>query len=85
MNVTWEALVDALTGAPDLSNGRCKGRWDLWDETDLPEVVFYTTNQCQTCPALAECRAWMNSLPPSKSPCGVVAGKVIRKHTKAAA
>lgn len=85
MTATWEALVDALAGAPNLSKGRCKGRWDLWDETELRDVVEFTTNQCLTCPALSQCRAWLESLPRSKQPCGVVAGKVIRKHTKAAA
>jgi WhiB family redox-sensing transcriptional regulator len=74
-----EAVLVALGGAPDLAGARCKGRWDLWDEVDDPEVIEYTTQQCLRCPVLAECWLWIDSLKPSRRPIGVCAGEVYRE------
>lgn len=85
MSATWESLTAALAGTPDLSGARCAGRSQWWDEVDDAEIVDYTRSQCQTCPALTACAAWLETLPPRLKPCGVVAGKVIRKRAKTSA
>lgn len=84
MSATWESLAGALAGIPDLSGARCRGQWSIWDETDNPEVIEYAKNQCEACPALAECREWADSLKPSKRPLGVVAGRVVHQRKAAA-
>jgi hypothetical protein len=78
-------VFDALRAAPTLRGARCAGRWEIWDETDDPEIVEFAKNQCLACPVLAECRSWFESLKPSKRPIGIVAARVVRQHGKAAA
>ena len=73
----WEAIASALAAAPRLPGARCVGDWSIFDETDNPEIVEYAKNQCQACPALAECRSWFESLKPSKRPPGTVAGQLV--------
>jgi WhiB family redox-sensing transcriptional regulator len=70
---------------PDLRDGRCRGQWSIWDETDDPALVEYAKHQCLSCPALAECKDWFESLKPSHRPIGTVAGKLVLQHRKAAA
>jgi WhiB family redox-sensing transcriptional regulator len=72
----FETLIASLAGAPALVGARCKSRWELWDETDDPEIVEYTRNQCLSCPALNPCTEYVESLKPSKRPSGVVCGLV---------
>lgn len=57
----------------DLSDGRCRGRWDLWDETDNAEITEYAINQCISCPALERCRQFAAT---QKRLTGVVAAAV---------
>lgn len=85
MTNTWSSLSGALAGIPELHGARCRGQWDLWDETDNPEIIEYTKRQCLSCPALAECAEWFNSLKPSKRPIGTVAGKLVHQHNKGVA
>jgi hypothetical protein len=76
----WAAAIPKLPGA------RCRGRSDTWDEYDDPELVEYAIHQCNSCPALDQCRAYLAALKPSQRPTGVVAATVIRprKPRKAA-
>src|SRR5690606_7800734 len=58
----------------------CVGRHELFDVEDRDdERVDAAVAICQTkCPALADCRAWVDSLKPSQRPLGVVAGRFVQ-------
>jgi WhiB family redox-sensing transcriptional regulator len=79
----WESLSES--GIPELRGARCRGKWSIFDETECPETTEYALNQCAMCECRPECVRWFESLKPSKRPVGVVAGRVVRQHTKAAA
>ena len=85
MSNTWQGLSAALAGIPELPGARCRGRWSVWDETDNPEIIEYAKNQCQACPALAECKEWFESLKASKRPIGTVAGQLVHQLKKGVA
>ncbi len=77
-------LFSALGGAPDLPGAACLNKWGLFDpepegRTEPPEVTRHRHAQagelCRGCTALASCEQWVDSLPPSKRPSGVVAGR----------
>jgi WhiB family redox-sensing transcriptional regulator len=85
VSATWESLSGALSGIPELNGARCRGEWSTFDETDDPEIVDYALNLCRSCPALAECEQWLQSLLPRKRPVGVVAARVVFQHRNAAA
>ncbi|MEH3129156.1 MAG: WhiB family transcriptional regulator [Mycolicibacterium neoaurum] len=74
------ALISA-TRTPALPGARCRGRAHLFDERhpdENTEVARQRQTQalglCSRCPALDACRVWLNSLPASQQPSGVVAG-----------
>ncbi|ORB26624.1 hypothetical protein BST38_25510 [Mycolicibacterium parafortuitum] len=79
------SLFDAVGLAPSLPGARCRGRHRLFD---LPEPDIDTAEArhaeetalrlCSLCPSLVRCRTWLESLPKSKRPPGVVAGTVNR-------
>jgi hypothetical protein len=76
-------VIDAL---PDF-RGDCVGRWDLFDEQAKFESAHGVEARhreaaaiCQTCPALAECRAWFDGLAVRHRPPGVVAGHAHRRY-----
>lgn len=69
-------LFDALGSIPELTGARCRGRSQIFDETEDPDLVEYAQSQCQACPALRACASWLASLPPRQRPPGVVAGQV---------
>lgn len=46
----WGDLAAALTAIPDLHGARCKGNWEVFDDTDHPEIVEYALHQCANCP-----------------------------------
>jgi hypothetical protein len=81
MTAALDNLLEAIGAAPSLPGARCKGSI-LWDETEDPEIIEYTTNKCLACPELAKCRAWLDSLPRRKRPEGVCAGVIIREPTR---
>lgn len=75
-----QGVIPALPGA------RCRGREELFDATisqadwdnDGTAVGFArraAMRVCGSCPALAECEAWIESLPRPLRPRGVVAGQ----------
>lgn len=77
-------LTEILDGVPSLPGAVCPD-WKLTftattDATD-PETRDYSIATalriCRSCPALQRCRDWLDSLPASQRPPGVVAGQVI--------
>jgi hypothetical protein len=72
-------LLGAVLDAPRLPSPQlCRGKSAVFDEYEDPELVEYATHLCQSCPALAACGQWLDSLKPARRPRGVVAGRVIR-------
>lgn len=76
-------LMAALGAAPALRGARCRGRAHLFDggpagEDDVIRAarIDQALGLCRRCPALADCRRWHDSLPVSRRPVGVVAGRV---------
>lgn len=76
-------LAAVLGSLPDLRGALCAGRPSLWDErapeeedSDTAARYRLAIAECARCPALAACRRWVESLPPSKRPPGVTAGWV---------
>lgn len=74
----------AALGCPVLPGARCRGRSRLFDPArkgERSEIVAQRHAQavglCHRCPSLDACRAWLESLKPSRRPTGVVAGQVI--------
>lgn len=79
-----EELFDALSAAPPLPGARCRGQHALFDppdgeqvnSTDVQTRYAKALELCADCPALEPCDDWFKSLPMSKRPSGVVAGRV---------
>ena len=78
-------LLDALALAPRLTDPACAGQWPLFDVAaggrNLPRTKVIQAQRdalavCRACPALAECRDWINTVPPNRRPSGVVAGRL---------
>lgn len=73
---------------PELPGARCRNHRALFDATCTPggdedtqlvalrEARTEAQAICAACPALAKCRAWVESLPQSRRPGGVVAGEL---------
>lgn len=83
MSETWDGLAGALAGAPSLPGANCRGRAQLFSEpepTEQPDTVKARQTQalglCSRCPSLKPCKAWFQSLPPSKKPGGIIAGQI---------
>ncbi len=80
-------LAELAQGIPELPGARCKGREELFDQTitrpgggNHDDTVTYArraaTRLCASCPALTQCAAWVDGLPRSQRPTGVVGGKL---------
>lgn len=81
-------LLAELAAAPNLPRARCAGRHRLFDSciegdrtgprgaAELAEHRDAALRVCQACPELAACGAWFTTLPRSRRPLGVVAGRV---------
>jgi WhiB family redox-sensing transcriptional regulator len=81
-----EDLFGSLQSIPRLEGARCVGEWEIFDnEHGSAELEEYALNLCGSCPALTACRDWIDSLPGSRKPYGVVAGRVVHDYKKAAA
>ena len=72
-----DVLLESMQGIPRLAGARCVGKWHAFDNTDDPDTIEYCINICTTCPALGECRAWLQGLPLNKRPTGVVAATLL--------
>jgi len=78
VSATLAGLVD--DGMPDLRDGACMDwRSSLhpraWVGNGTPEETEAAISHCRSCPCLADCAAWLASLPARKRPAGVVAGR----------
>lgn len=83
-----ELLAALAHGIPELPGARCRNHRALFDATCTPagdeDTQLVALRQarkaaqavCAACPALAQCRAWVESLPLSDRPGGVVAGEL---------
>jgi hypothetical protein len=79
-------LSEVLRGTPKLEGAACVGRWPgLWDPPaqgesyDHPDVQYrhnLALEICESCPCLSECAGAIDTLPVSKRPAGVVAGRI---------
>lgn len=86
MSAALTDLLAELAGTPRLPAARCRGRWELFDATihesrGAPTTAVLDARTealaiCTSCPALAACAAWVESLPPRHRPHGVIAGRV---------
>ncbi len=84
MSATWRDLAAAISAAPAFPGARCRGRPHLFDPGEAQEPVDIVVQRqaqalelCARCPSLGRCRDWLDSLPRSKKPRGVVAGLVV--------
>ncbi len=67
-------LFAALGGIPALSGAHCRGPHQLFDPSeDIEQRALWL---CASRPVLAACKAWCDSLPASRRPLGVVAGRI---------
>lgn len=79
--MTLASLLASLAAAPSLPDASCRGLWDTFDpgrqeDTEaLHERHRTALRVCERCPELAPCRAWLDGLPKTERPLGVVAGR----------
>jgi WhiB family redox-sensing transcriptional regulator len=86
----WDTTRALLTGIPDLRGASCKRKSGLFErtagehhkagrltKTELDDARREALRLCASCCAALECRAWLDALPVSRRPTGVVAGLVI--------
>jgi WhiB family redox-sensing transcriptional regulator len=79
------------TSMPLLEGARCVQHRDTFDRTTdrmLGTISMITARRdalaiCRTCPVLELCRAWVDSLPRSQQPVGVIGGRIIRSRRDA--
>ncbi|MGV0874245.1 hypothetical protein [Mycolicibacterium sp. XJ879] len=87
---TWDSARALLEGIPALDGARCKNRSELYERTngehrmtgrltttELESARCAALRICSECPALRQCRAYLQGLPMSQRPRGVIAGLVI--------
>jgi hypothetical protein len=78
MNRVIAELLDTLThGIPDLRGAACRGHPELFDVDRHDPRIEEAKALCADCPVLRDCRAWLASLPRSRQPSGIVAGRYI--------
>lgn len=70
---------------PALPGALCRGDWELFDATigsrggdreQLQAARDAAVELCQRCPALGQCRAWLDSLPKTARPSAITAGRL---------
>ncbi len=83
----WVSLLaEVLRDSPKLEDAACVGRWPaLWDPPgrgesyDHPDVQYrhnLALEICESCPVIRECGSAVDTLPVSKRPAGVIAGRI---------
>jgi hypothetical protein len=77
MSDAVDSFYGALRGIPNLTGALCKGEWELFDDTELPDLAL---SICAQCPALAGCSPWFESLPKRHQPPGVIAGRINKRR-----
>lgn len=84
--MTTGSLQRLLNDVPTLDGAACKGRPEVFDAQppkapDRDYLHLRARRIClRQCPALAQCRAWLDSLPSTRRPEGVVAGEFIESR-----
>jgi Transcription factor WhiB len=73
-----EQLDELAHRVPNLPGAACKGRPSTFDVADRHDPKIEAAQAiCRTCPALRDCRTWLDGLPRSERPSGIVAGRYI--------
>lgn len=67
-------MIAVLRGSADLAGASCAG--DSRFTSDAESDIAVAVTVCGSCPVIDTCRSWVDSLPPSRRPSGVVAGMV---------
>ena len=84
--MTITDLLTALAAqTPPLHGAACRGKTELYDRTvtmtagpvNMRRARAEALAVCQSCPALTDCRHWLEALPEDQRPRGVVAGTII--------
>ncbi|UUO01695.1 WhiB family transcriptional regulator [Mycolicibacterium novocastrense] len=66
-----------MASVPHLPGAACRGKWEIFDAEDPADPrAEQALGLCARCPALAACTAWIDGLPPTLRPAGVVAGRL---------
>ena len=76
-------LADAVANIPPLPDARCRGMWAAFDPARDGESDEQSEQRhqlairiCHRCPELGPCTQWIDTLPRTKHPGGVVAAKL---------
>jgi hypothetical protein len=73
---TIELLRAILLGLPHLPSAACSGQGRLFDAaSDDDHARAAALALCRSCDALGACRAWAQTVPPSRLVCQVIAGE----------
>ncbi|OPX05957.1 hypothetical protein [Mycobacterium sp. AT1] len=86
----WTHMAALAAEIPALPGAACKAHCDLYErtisehhaagrltKTELDDARREALRLCAGCEAQMQCRAWLDALPKSRRPRGVVAGVVI--------
>jgi hypothetical protein len=96
MSDLFAGLIGAMAGVPVLAGARCRHKHATFDDAqpgESDETVAARHAQALRlclgdgssgigCPALAACESWFRSMPPSRRPSGVIAGRVHHHHSR---
>jgi WhiB family transcriptional regulator, redox-sensing transcriptional regulator len=89
----WARMAALVASLPDLDGAACAGEYALFDSTipgwgevtgkparrhELDNARAAALRLCAACPALDDCRVWLDGLRPSRRPRGVIAGQVVK-------
>jgi hypothetical protein len=78
-------LLRVMTGTPNLPGAACVTHRDIFDACTDRRARFayrHAIHICTGCPVLAQCSAWITSLPPSQPPFGVTAGRIRQQQRR---
>ena len=80
-------LAMIVNCSPELPGAVCvdpavREVFDRTTESTTNAVRSAATDACARCPVLAECRQWVEGLPPARRPVGVVGGLIVTKRAR---
>jgi hypothetical protein len=79
VDAPWLLLLGAvLKNTPRLTDGLCIGGPEDFERMDA-EGVERALHVCARCPERVPCRRWVDALPRTHRPVGVVGGRVVRE------
>ncbi|MFL0276992.1 WhiB family transcriptional regulator [Mycobacterium sp. SMC-19] len=75
-DATITVLGAILSGVPRLTGAACRNHTTVFfaAENELRDGIEAAIRICARCPALAECRTWVEAQPSRRRPTGVTAG-----------